>query len=153
LRNPFKFAVQPGTGTIFINDPGEDSWEEINEGAWGANYGWPVHEGVAKDPPYVDPIFAYGPEPSPTGCAMAITGGAFYNPTPLQFPSEFEGDYFFADYCHDWIRKLDASTGGASDFASGIDKPIDLEVSEEGELYYLSRGSTGLVGKISYLAK
>jgi glucose/arabinose dehydrogenase len=150
LRNPFKFAFQPGTDTIFINDPGEDSWEEINEGAAGANYGWPVHEGVAKDPPYVDPIFRYGPEPSPTGCAMAITGGAFYNPTPLQFPSEYEGDYFFADYCHGWIRKLDASTGGDSDFASGIEKPIDLEVSEEGELYYLSRGSTGLVGKISY---
>ena len=150
LRNPFKFAFQPGTDTIFINDPGEDSWEEINEGAAGANYGWPVHEGVAKDPPYVDPIFHYGPEPSPTGCAMAITGGAFYNPTPLQFPSEYEGDYFFADYCHDWIRKLDASTREVSDFASGIDKPIDLEVSEKGELYYLSRGSTGLVGKISY---
>jgi glucose/arabinose dehydrogenase len=151
LRNPFKFAVQPGTDTIFINDPGEDSWEEINEGAAGANYGWPVHEGVADDnPPYVDPIFHYGPEPSPTGCAMAITGGAFYNPTPLQFPSEYEGDYFFADYCHDWIRKLDASTREVSDFASGIDKPIDLEVSEKGELYYLSRGSTGLVGKISY---
>ena len=151
LRNPFKFAVQPGTDTIFINDPGEDSWEEINEGAAGANYGWPVHEGVADDnPPYVDPIFHYGPEPSPTGCAMAITGGAFYNPTPLQFPSEYEGDYFFADYCHDWIRKLDASTREVSDFASGIDKPIDLEVSEKGELYYLSRGSTGLVGKIGY---
>jgi glucose/arabinose dehydrogenase len=151
LRNPFKFAVQPGTDTIFINDPGEDSWEEINEGAAGANYGWPVHEGVADDnPPYVDPIFHYGPEPSPTGCAMAITGGAFYNPTPLQFPSEYEGDYFFADYCHDWIRNLDASTREVSDFASGIDKPIDLEVSEKGELYYLSRGSTGLVGKISY---
>ena len=67
LRNPFKFAVQPGTGTIFINDAGEDSWEEINEGAAGANYGWPVHEGVANDPPYVDPIFHYGPEPSHHG--------------------------------------------------------------------------------------
>ena len=151
LRNPFKFAFQPGTDTIFINDPGEDSWEEINEGAAGANYGWPDHEGVANDPPYVNPIFHYGPEPSPTGCAMAITGGAFYNPTTLQFPQqEYEGDYFFADYCHDWIRKLDSSTGGASDFATGIDKPIDLEVSEAGELYYLSRGSTGLVGKIRY---
>jgi glucose/arabinose dehydrogenase len=33
LRNPFKFAVQPTTGTIFINDVGEDAWEEINRGA------------------------------------------------------------------------------------------------------------------------
>ena len=25
LRNPFKFAVQPATGTIFINDVGESA--------------------------------------------------------------------------------------------------------------------------------
>src|ERR671912_73137 len=47
LRNPFKFAVQPATGTIFINDVGESAWEEINQLKKGANYGWPVHEGVA----------------------------------------------------------------------------------------------------------
>src|ERR671921_633170 len=40
LRNPFKFAVQPGTGTIFINDVGHNDFEEINQGAAGANYGW-----------------------------------------------------------------------------------------------------------------
>jgi len=32
LRNPFKFAIQPGEDTIFINDVGEDTWEEINRG-------------------------------------------------------------------------------------------------------------------------
>lgn len=41
LRNPFTFAVQPGTGKIFINDVGSQYWEEINEGKRGANYGWP----------------------------------------------------------------------------------------------------------------
>src|SRR5262249_13981806 len=40
LRNPFTFAVQPGTGTIFINDVGETTWEEINQSVAGANYGW-----------------------------------------------------------------------------------------------------------------
>ena len=30
LRNPFTFAVQPGTGRIHINDVGEGTWEEIN---------------------------------------------------------------------------------------------------------------------------
>jgi glucose/arabinose dehydrogenase len=155
LRNPFKFAIQPGTGTIFINDVGKNTWEEINRGAAGANYGWPVHEGVAKDPPYVDPIFRYGHgSTATTGCA--ITGGAFYNPATLQFPQdEYEGDYFFADFCSGWIRRLEQQPprGGGftvSGFATGLERPIDLEVSQEGELYYLSRGSTGLVGKIAY---
>ena len=150
LRNPFKFAVQPGKGTIFINDVGEDTWEEINEGAAGANYGWPAHEGVADDPPYVDPVFAYGHggDPGTSGCS--ITGGVFYNPTNLQFPREYEGDYFFAEFCSGWIRTLEPTTGVASAFATGLDRPIDLEVSKDGELHYLVRGSPALVGKIAY---
>jgi glucose/arabinose dehydrogenase len=45
LRNPFTFAVQPGTGRIHINDVGETTWEEIDVGTAGANYGWPGSEG------------------------------------------------------------------------------------------------------------
>ncbi|MDO8250429.1 MAG: PQQ-dependent sugar dehydrogenase, partial [Rhodoferax sp.] len=45
LRNPFTFAVQPATGRIHINDPGQNTWEEINVGAAGANFGWPNSEG------------------------------------------------------------------------------------------------------------
>jgi glucose/arabinose dehydrogenase len=153
LRNPFKFAVQPATGTIFINDVGEKAWEEINQLKKGANYGWPVHEGVANDPPYVDPIFAsgHGGDPATTGCS--ITGGTFYNPTTTLFPPEYEGDYFFAEFCGGWIRSLDPATGKASGFATGLVRPVDLEVSKTGELYYLARGSTGspaVVGKIGY---
>jgi glucose/arabinose dehydrogenase len=148
LRNPFKFAVQPTTaGTIFINDVGEQAWEEINSGAAGANYGWPVHEGVANDPQYVDPILAYA---NGQDGACAFTGGAFYNPTTRQFPPQYEGDYFFADFCGGWIRTYDLETKVASGFATGLISVVDLEVSREGELYYLSRGSTGLVGKIGY---
>jgi glucose/arabinose dehydrogenase len=155
LRNPFKFAVQPGTGTIFINDVGEKAWEEINRGGAEGNFGWPVHEGEANDPPYVDPIFAYA---YGQDGACSITGGAFYNPTTLQFPPEYEGDYFFADFCGGWIRRLEQTPDGefaASTFATGLERPIDLEVSQAGELYYLARGSTGSlasVGKIGYAA-
>ncbi len=150
LRNPFKFAVQPGTDTIFVNDVGEKAWEEINHLRKGANYGWPVHEGVANDPPYMDPIFAYV---YGQGGDCAITGGVFYNPTTVLFPPEYEGDYFFADFCGGWIRSLDPATGQITGFAGGLERPIDLEVSKTGELYYLARGSTGSpasVGKIGY---
>src|SRR5439155_12911459 len=41
LRNPFTFAIQPGTGRMFINDVGQSTWEEIDDGVAGANYGWP----------------------------------------------------------------------------------------------------------------
>ena len=61
LRNPFTFAFQPGTGRLFINDVGQSTWEEINDGVAGANYGWPNEEGPTSppDPTYTDPIFFY----------------------------------------------------------------------------------------------
>jgi glucose/arabinose dehydrogenase len=152
LRNPFKFAVQPGTNTIFINDVGQDTWEEINRDKKGANYGWPVHEGVANDRPYVDPIFAYGHDGDPATTGCSITGGAFYNPKAVQFPNEYVGDYFFADFCSGWIRRFDPTSGEATGFATGLERPVDLEVSEDGELYYLTRGSTASVSKIGYAA-
>jgi glucose/arabinose dehydrogenase len=157
LRNPFKFAVQQVTGTIYMNDVGENTWEEINHLQKGANYGWPIHEGATSSPlpslqNYKNPLLAYehGGDAATTGCA--ITGGVFYNPTTVQFSpeSEYKGDYFFADLCNGWIRKFDPLTNQASSFASGIESPVDLEVSKEGELYYLSRGAPGLVGKIRY---
>ena len=45
LRNPYTFAVHPGTGRIHINDVGEGTWEEIDLGVGGADYGWPASEG------------------------------------------------------------------------------------------------------------
>src|SRR3954451_18185251 len=86
LRNPFTFSFQPGTTRMFINDVGENTWEEINDGIAGSNYGWPTTEGPTPDPRFRSPIFWYGHSTGPTtGCA--ITGGAFYNPPTVQFPA------------------------------------------------------------------
>jgi glucose/arabinose dehydrogenase len=142
LRNPFTFAFQPGTARIFINDVGQSTWEEINDGVAGSNYGWPVAEGPASppNPNFRNPIFYYGHgSTSTTGCA--IVGAAFYNPPVLQFPSSFVGKYFFADLCAGWIRLLNTFNNLASNFASEISGgPVDLQVGPDGALYYLTHG-------------
>lgn len=148
LRNPFTFAFQPGTGRMFINDVGQNTWEEINEGLAGSNYGWPTSEGPTSKPSFRSPLFAYTHGTGPTtGCAIA--GGAFYNPLNVQFPASFVGKYFFADLCSGWIRTFDPATSTAVDFASGIANPVDLKVGTDGSLYYLSIGS-GSVGRIEF---
>jgi glucose/arabinose dehydrogenase len=157
LRQPFSLDVRSGTPSkMFVNDVGKDTWEEINQVARGANYGWPTYEGPT-DPPaagFQNPVFSYQHgTTADTGCA--ITGGAFYDPTapttPL-FPAEYQGDYFYADFCSGWIRGLDLSTNTTSAFASGIDRPIDLEVAEDGSLYYLFKatGAPDAVHMIRY---
>ena len=143
LRNPFTFAFQPGTGRMFINDVGEVTWEEINDGVAGSNYGWPDTEGVTSNPAFRSPLFVYAHGASATtGCAIA--GGAFYNPQTVQFPPNFVGKYFFADLCSGWIRAFDPATGTASGFATNISSPVDLKVSADGSLYYLARGSSAV---------
>lgn len=147
LRNPFTFAFQPGTGRMLINDVGRKEWEEINEGVAGANYGWPLTEGPTNDPAFRAPIHVYRHGPGPeTGCA--ITGGAFYDPVDPRFPAEYQGSYFFADFCSGWIRRL-APDGRAFAFATGIAGPVDLEVAADGSLYYLQYES-GAVTRISH---
>jgi len=71
LRNPFTFAFQQNTSRMFINDVGQSTWEEINDGIAGSNYGWPTTEGPTTNPSFRAPIFAYGRSPSDTGgCAI-----------------------------------------------------------------------------------
>jgi glucose/arabinose dehydrogenase len=150
LRNPYRFGVQPGTGKILINDVGNGSWEEINLGRAGANYGWNLTEGPTTDPRFDSPLFAYPHQSSPgvvAGCA--IVGGTFYNPTTVQFPASFVGKYFFADYCGGWIRVLDPVTRTASNFATGAVQPVDMQVGNDGALYYLDRFA-GSVRRITY---
>ncbi len=154
LRNPFTFAFQPGTGRLFINDVGERTWEEINEGVAGANYGWPDTEGPTTDPRFRSPLTVYGHGNGDTvGCAIA--GGTFYNPATTQFPSTYVGAYFFADLCGGWIRVYDPATGAVTGFATDLSgAPVDLKVDPVGNLYYLVRGA-GEAGvyRVQYIAR
>ncbi len=149
LRNPFTFAFDPAGGHMFINDVGQSTWEEIDDGIAGSNYGWPDTEGTTNDPRFRSPRYAY----DHSAGVCAITGGAFYSPLTAQFPSDYARDYFFADYCGGWIRRLDVASAGVSTFATGIASPVDLKVSSDGRLYYLARGAgaaTGVVVRIDY---
>lgn len=143
LRNPFTFAFQPGTTRMFINDVGAGTWEEINDGIAGSNYGWALTEGPTSDPRFRSPLFAYDHNIGPTG-GCAIAGGAFYNPQVVQFPTSFVGKYFFADLCSGWIRVLDPSNNTAAAFASSAGQPVDLKVATDGSLYYISRTNNSL---------
>ncbi|MGH2931418.1 MAG: PQQ-dependent sugar dehydrogenase, partial [Gaiellaceae bacterium] len=156
LRNPFTFDIQSTTGRIFINDVGENAFEEINE-AWvgpnsgfnaGFNFGWPATEGPHDDPRFHNPFHAY-PQ---AGGDCAITGGAFYNPAIVNFPPEYVGDYFFADYCAGWIKSVDLTTRQVSTFltADGTRDPVDVKVASDGVMYYLAR-STNTLRRVRYL--
>ena len=151
LRNPFNFAFQPETGRLFINDVGLSTWEEINEGVAGANYGWPTTEGPTTNPNFLSPLHAYGHNGDADSTGCSIIGGAFYNPAVQMFPNAYLNTYFFADYCNNWIRRLDTNNNNQPlAFATGTSSPVDLKVASDGALWYLQRGNTGRIYRVTY---
>ena len=148
LRNPYTFAFEPVSGLMIINDVGERTWEEVNVGQRGANYGWPNSEGPTNAQGVTAPLYAYDHS---AGCA--ISGGAFHNLKRPQFPQQYWGTYFIGDYCGGWIRSITVSDGTLTQFASGISGLVDLASASDGSLYYLARGGgadTGIASRISY---
>jgi glucose/arabinose dehydrogenase len=153
LRNPFSFAFQPVTGRMFINDVGNATWEEVNDGLAGSNYGWPTTEGDFSSstwPNFRRPLHVYmhdgtGLDPALGEC---IVGSAFY-PSTGPFPSAYRGMYYYADLTNGWIRMMDPATNATSLFASSIGQPLALAAGPDGALYYLMY-STGRIGRISY---
>ena len=59
LRNPFKFAFDPGAPRGFINDVGAQTWEEINRLGRGATTAGRPRRGPRARPRFTPPIFAY----------------------------------------------------------------------------------------------
>ena len=132
LRNPFRFDFDPAArGTrLFINDTGEQGFEEVNLGRPGADYGWNLREGpcrkndkaVCGRPPrgMTNPVFAYAHR---DGCG-AISGGAFV--PPGAWTERYRGGYLFGDYKCGEIRLLQSGSRHAIDFASREGPVIDL---------------------------
>ncbi len=165
LRNPYTFTFHPTTGQMYINDVGQNAWEEINIGAAGANYGWSSTEGrftQASFPNFTNPIVAYAhsggttnyPPGGPTYTGFAITGGAFYVSAAYPFPSDYVGDYFFADYVSGFIKRFDPTTNTVINFATSALGCVELKVGTDGCLYYLARdaisSASGRVFRVNF---
>ncbi|MCP3162821.1 PQQ-dependent sugar dehydrogenase [Myxococcus qinghaiensis] len=170
LRNPFRFAMRPGTSNFFINDVGQGVWEEINEGILGADYGWNTREGhcannsttSCQPPPagMTNPIFDYkhgtNPSSSPFQGCNSITGGTFAPPGAWA-PAD-DNAYFFSDYVCGKMFKLTRTSGGVvtvSQFATGLgnSSAVTLRFGPAGTrqaLYYTTYARGGEVRRITY---
>ena len=94
----------------------------------GANYGWPDTEGADDRSALRQPSLQLRAQHG--GAAARSPAARSTRPPTAQFPSDYLDDYFFADYCAGWIRRLDpANNNAVTTFATGIASPVDLKVS------------------------
>jgi len=157
LRNPFTMTLEPTTGRLHINDVGQMTWEEINVGRAGANYGWPSTEGPTTSAGQDTPLLAIGHVDSPTLFdATAVIGGGFMPAMATNFGARFSGDYFFADYVYGWIYRLDAGANWRpAAFAqlhpgvnfSAANAVTGLAVGPDGALYVLVGASVERIAR------
>ncbi len=153
LRNPFTFAFQPGGSRMFINDVGAETWEEINEGQRGGNYGWRTYEGPSSAPGYISPLYYYGHSDNPSlVIGYSIVGAAFYPSTATLFPAAYRGSYYFGDYVNGFVNRLDLANGNAVYAFAKIYAPLtDIRIGPDGALYVLAQtGSTWGVFRIGH---
>jgi glucose/arabinose dehydrogenase len=69
-RNPQGIAWA-ADGTMWAAEFGQDTWDEINVITPGANYGWPVVEGIGSDPAFANPVQQWDTDDaSPSGIAV-----------------------------------------------------------------------------------
>jgi glucose/arabinose dehydrogenase len=153
LRNPYRFAFDrnDGAGTFFINDVGQNTYEEVNGGGLGLNYGWPSREGPCPQgatapcpgPPagLVDPIAAYG-----RSLGSYVTAGAFV-PDGL-WPKDYDGAYLFADGGSGqiWMRRANGAIDYGAPFATGAfgitDMTFGFDTAGRTVLYYVQVGGS-----------
>ena len=120
LRNPFTFAVQPGTGRIFINDVGaEHAGRRSTRASPAPTTAGPQPKGQRLDPRFRGPIHTYP--------VASIAGGAFCpeGRRLAGFPPRYRGKYFFMDFVQGWIKVLDPDQpADVETFATGLTRPV-----------------------------
>jgi PKD repeat protein len=151
FRNPFRFALRPGTDDVWIGDVGSGAWEEIDRlanptGSTAPDFGWPCYEGPDRQPTFdaadfsicenlysdgsaAGPYFSYWHDNEVTngdGCPVggsAISGLTFYPSGP--FPNSYNGALFFSDYARGCIWVMLPGSNGLPDPSkvSVFDKP------------------------------
>jgi glucose/arabinose dehydrogenase len=156
LRNPWCFSFDRLTGDLYIADVGQNIIEEIDitgGGIGGLNYGWRLMEGSScynpstgcNDGSLTLPAHEYTHGGTPFRCS--VSGGYVYRGDAIP---EWQGTYFFADYCSVQIRGLrwTASGGvtGLTDWTAaltptgGYDSISAFGQDSDGELYVLDHG-------------
>ncbi|MBB6428380.1 Ig-like domain-containing protein [Algisphaera agarilytica] len=175
LRNPYRNAINPNTGELYIGDVGWNRWEEINVASapvglggagGGENFGWPYYEGgngvslqqvtgyqnlseaqafYASNPDVTAPFWAK----SHSDGARAIILGDFNTGSTY---TGYENALFFLDYQKPTIQAALFNADGTFDReVTAADTPgnvVEMTMGVDGFMYWVDLN--GNVGRLTF---
>ncbi|WPQ66470.1 PQQ-dependent sugar dehydrogenase [Chitinophaga sancti] len=155
MRNPWKMALDPVSGKIFVVNVG-GNYEEIDDvtapdSTKHYNYGWDGkgQSGPEQPDSTIAPVFAYPHD----GWGCAITSGVFFNPTNTKYPAEYKNRFYFSDWCADWFKSVDATNpgAGATTFSTtNFRSVLGTSVGLDGNIYFVYYGTNGSLYRLEY---
>jgi glucose/arabinose dehydrogenase/uncharacterized cupredoxin-like copper-binding protein len=142
LRNPWQYNFDPKTGELYLDDVGQNAWEEVDvfpaNQPCGWNLGWDHNEGASCYPPG-SKCFQAGALPVATynhnSGDCSITGIGVYRGTDS---ANLDGIYFNSDFCSGKIYGLQMDGNGAWQYQVLLQTGLSVTGSgqdENGELY------------------
>ncbi len=162
LRNPYRFRLTQN-GAVWIGDVGWGAWEELNQGAAGADFGWPCYEGgnngllqqagyaaLSECQSYyqsnsaVPAQYAY---PHVNGGGAIVAGDVY---TATKWPVAYRQKLFFSDYAFSEVYFADISANPvtASPFATDV-LAVDIVLGPDDDLY-IADVVGGIIYRIAY---
>ncbi|MCR2826339.1 PQQ-dependent sugar dehydrogenase [Microbacterium sp. zg.Y909] len=115
-------------GRLFASEFGQNTWDELNVIEPGANYGWPVVEGAASEPGFVDPVAQWPTaQASPSGIAIV------------------DGTVLIANLRGETLRAVPTDDPAASvdHFAGAYGRLRDVLLAPDGRVWIVTNNTDG----------
>ncbi|MEO1058977.1 MAG: PQQ-dependent sugar dehydrogenase, partial [Actinomycetota bacterium] len=143
LRNPWRFAIDPTSGDLWVTDVGESRFEEVNRaraaagpvGGRSVSFGWPSFEGPEPFEPHMppainmEPVHYYAHDDG----RCAVSGGALYRGAAIP---DLSGQFVFGDFCSGEIWMTDGTDEPVA--IAQIPAVTSISTGPGGELYATS---------------
>jgi glucose/arabinose dehydrogenase len=128
-RNPQGLAWDHD-GQLWAAEFGQNTWDEFNRIDPGANYGWPIVEGVVADERFIAPVAQWATsEASPSG--LAYVDGTF-------FLAALKGQRVWAIYI-----AADGTASATPWFVGEFGRIRDVAAGPDGTLWFLTNNTDG----------
>ncbi|MDQ3068588.1 MAG: PQQ-dependent sugar dehydrogenase [Acidobacteriota bacterium] len=141
-RHPQGIDWHPTTGQAWATEHGQTGNDELNVINRGANYGWPVIQGIQWRPDMVLPVLFYNP-------AIAPSGLSFYTGTRI---AQFRNNIFFTALRGQHIHRVVLDTGDSTVpaaeerlFEGRFGRIRDVITGPDGALYFCTSNRDGRI--------